>query len=86
MGDDFIYNPNQHCEIAEMIKTFEQSEAKALVTCIEKPENMLHRYGIAKLAASNGFNYLEALIEKPAPGSAPSNLANISKSICSSGM
>ena len=81
MGDDFIYNTDEHSEVAAMIKTFEESQAKALITCIEKPDDMLHRYGIAKLASSNGFNYLEALIEKPAPGTAPSNLANISKYI-----
>ena len=81
MGDDFIYNHNGHSEVAAMIKTFEESGAKGLVTCIEKPEEMLHRYGIAKLASENNFRYLQALIEKPAPGAAPSNLANISKYI-----
>jgi len=81
MGDDFIYNANQHCEIASMIETFDNSGAKGLVTCIEKPKDMLHRYGIAKLTSSNGFNFLEALVEKPATGTAPSNLANISKYI-----
>lgn len=81
MGDDFIYSADGHSEVASMIKTFNDSGAQALVTCIEKPEDVLHRYGIAKLAESNGFRYLEALVEKPAPGSAPSNLANISKYI-----
>jgi UTP--glucose-1-phosphate uridylyltransferase len=81
MGDDFIYNNNGHSEVAAMIKTFEESGAKGLITCIEKPDDMLHRYGIAKVASENGFSYLKDLIEKPKPGAAPSNLANISKYI-----
>lgn len=81
MGDDFIYNSDGHSEVASMIKTYNESGAQALATCIEKPDDTLHRYGIAKLAHNNGFKYLEALVEKPAPGTAPSNLANISKYI-----
>ena len=81
MGDDFIYKPNGESEAKRMIETYSASGAKGLVTCIEKPNELLHRYGIAKLASENSFNYLEALIEKPAPGNAPSNLANISKYI-----
>jgi len=81
MGDDFIYNHNGHSEVAAMINTFEKSGAKALVTCIEKPDDLLHRYGVAKLAEENNFRYLQALIEKPEAGNAPSNLANISKYI-----
>ncbi len=81
MGDDFIYQPNGTSEVAAMIQTYEQSGAAALVTCIEKAENDLARYGVAKLSEENNFRYLQALVEKPKPGTAPSNLANISKYI-----
>jgi len=81
MGDDFIYNHNGQSEVTAMIDTFEKSGAKGLVTCIEKPEELLHRYGVAQLAQENNFRYLQALVEKPSLGTAPSNLANISKYI-----
>jgi UTP--glucose-1-phosphate uridylyltransferase len=81
MGDDFIYNHNGRSEVAAMIDTYEKSGASGLVTCIEKPDESLHRYGVAQLAQENNFRYLQALIEKPKPGTAPSNLANISKYI-----
>ena len=81
MGDDFIYNHNEQSEVAGMIETFTKSGAKGLVTCIKKPEELLQRYGVADFTQENGFNYLKALIEKPQPGTAPSNLANISKYI-----
>ncbi|MFZ5376155.1 MAG: UTP--glucose-1-phosphate uridylyltransferase [Patescibacteria group bacterium] len=81
MGDDFLYNPDGQSEVAKMIEHFEKSQADGLVTCITKPDNELSQYGIAKVKHENGFKYLETLVEKPAPGTAPSNLANISKYI-----
>lgn len=81
MGDDFIYNHQGQSEVTAMIDTFEKSQAKGLVTCIEKPTEILQRYGVAAFTQENNFRYLKALIEKPQPGTAPSNLANISKYI-----
>jgi UTP--glucose-1-phosphate uridylyltransferase len=81
MGDDFIYNYDGHSEVAAMIDTFSRSGAKGLVTCIEKPSELLQRYGVADFTQENDFRYLKALVEKPQPGTAPSNLANISKYI-----
>ena len=81
MGDDFIYNHNGQSEVAAMIETFEKSGAKGLVTCVEKPRDIIHLYGVAQLAEENNFRFLQALVEKPKPGTAPSNLANISKYI-----
>jgi UTP--glucose-1-phosphate uridylyltransferase len=81
MGDDFIYNADGSSEAKRMIETFEKSGSKGLVTCIEKPEELLNKYGIAELKEENGYAYLQNLVEKPEPGKAPSNLANISKYI-----
>lgn len=85
MGDDFLYNGETFSETSKMIDHFKnahaQTGAKGLVTCIERPQEELHKYGIAKMYEKDGLNYLEALVEKPSPGSAPSNLANISKYI-----
>ncbi len=81
MGDDFIFNVDGSSAIAEMISTFEASQADALITGVEKPANVLHKYGILELASEGQYTYLKNLVEKPAPGTAPSNLANISKYI-----
>lgn len=81
MGDDFIFNADGSSETKRMIETFTQSNAAGLATCIERPKSILHKYGIAKIKEKNHFTYLSGLVEKPAPGSAPSNLANISKYI-----
>lgn len=81
MGDDFIYNADGSAEAERMIRTFSDSQAEALVTCITKPEEELFRYGVASIREERGFHFLKTLVEKPAPGTAPSNLINVSKYI-----
>jgi UDP-N-acetylglucosamine diphosphorylase/glucosamine-1-phosphate N-acetyltransferase len=57
--------------IHNLLTTFESSEATAVMAAVpvDKPEN----YGIIELKEHNQLN---RILEKPAPGSAPSNLAN----------
>lgn len=81
MGDDFIFNADGSSEAQRMIDLFTVSGAQALATCVEKPDSVLHKYGIAEIRTENNFTYLTNLIEKPAPGTAPSNLVNMSKYI-----
>ena len=81
MGDDFIFNPDGKNETKKMIELFDVSNSKGLVTCITKPDEELHKYGIAVVKEENGFSYLDNLVEKPEPGTAPTNLANISQYI-----
>lgn len=81
MGDDFIFNTDGHSEAKRMIDTFISTKASGLATCIQRPQNLLHKYGIAEVKESKGYKFLANLIEKPEPGTAPSNLANISKYI-----
>jgi UTP--glucose-1-phosphate uridylyltransferase len=80
-GDDFIYHNNGKNEIKTMIDLYEKNKCQGVITCIEKQESELHRYGIAKVKKDKDVWVLTNLVEKPAPGSAPSNLANISKYI-----
>ena len=81
MGDDFIYQPGERSEISMMIEAFEKSGAKGLITCIEKPTELLNKYGVVKSMVDGEFKFMEEIVEKPELGKAPSNLANISKYI-----
>ncbi len=81
MGDDFIFNTDATSEAKAMIELFAASGASALATCIKKEPESLHKYGIAEITQENGHRFLKNLVEKPAPGTAPSDLANISKYI-----
>jgi UTP--glucose-1-phosphate uridylyltransferase len=79
-GDDFIYHQDPQESICQqLIDLFYRSQADAVITCIEKPQEELHRYGVAKLKTQAGIDYLQEFVEKPKPGTAPSNLANVSK-------
>lgn len=81
MGDDFIYNKDDSSEAGKMIDYFVSSGAKALATFIPRPDELLHKYGIARVKHVGDFDYLVDIVEKPEPGTAPSNLSNISKYI-----
>lgn len=81
MGDDFVYNKDGSSEAQKMIDVFTNQQATALCTCIERPDSELHKYGIAQIREENGTQFLKTFIEKPDPGTAPSNLSNISKYI-----
>ncbi|MBU0576615.1 NTP transferase domain-containing protein [Patescibacteria group bacterium] len=81
MGDDFIYNQDESSEVTRMIKTYEESGAKALMTCIEVPRDELEKYGVVETQLKNTYHYLTNLFEKPKPDQTLSNLANISKYI-----
>lgn len=81
MGDDFIYTGAGPSEAAAMIELFQTSGAGGVATCIERPTELLHKYGVAEVTTQHGHQFLTNLIEKPSPGTAPSNLANISKYI-----
>jgi UTP--glucose-1-phosphate uridylyltransferase len=81
MGDVFFYSADGSSEVQRMIQTFNDSGANGLATCVERPEETLSSYGVAQVRQENGYDYLETFVEKPAPGTAPSNLANASKYI-----
>lgn len=81
MGDDFLYSPQGKSEATRMLQLFEENNVGGVATFIQKPEHELHRYGIAQVEKRDNLTYLKSIVEKPAPGTAPSNLTNISKYI-----
>jgi UTP--glucose-1-phosphate uridylyltransferase len=81
MGDNFVYNPHGDSEVKQMIDEYEGSGATALVSCTEVPEHDLHLYGVARYEERDGRKFLQEMVEKPARGTAPSRLANISRYI-----
>lgn len=80
-GDDFLWRPDGGSEFAELVKTYEQSNAAGALMALQRPDEELHRYGVLGVTGEPGEERLRHLVEKPAPGQAPSNLINISKYI-----
>lgn len=81
MGDDLLYNADGKSESAAMLSLMEKTQAVAVATCVEKPSDQLFRYGVVKPKGQLPKLFLDSIIEKPQPGSEPSNLVNISKYI-----
>ena len=80
-GDDFVWRADGGSEFADFIETFQASGAEGALMSLELPTVQLSQYGVLSIGNRAGFDYLTDLIEKPAAGSAPTNLVNISKYI-----
>lgn len=79
MGDDFLYHPDGHSESKQMLTLMESTGVSAVATCVKKPKADLHRYGVIRSKSEQDTLLLEEIVEKPAPGTEPSDLVNISK-------
>ncbi len=79
-GDDFILNDGEGSEAGRLITTWETAGCpQAVLSAQQVPNEMTHRYGILEVNKSEQATWLTGFVEKPPQGSAPSNLANISK-------
>jgi len=73
MGDDFVYHDDGQSEVAKLI---ESAGDNSSLLGVEVDSNRTHNYGVLKVSEDGQF---EAIVEKPKPGTAPSNLINVSK-------
>ncbi|HSX02100.1 MAG TPA: sugar phosphate nucleotidyltransferase [Candidatus Saccharimonadia bacterium] len=79
-GDDFVWHADGRSEVAAMLALLaEQPNAAGVISCLAKPVDQLHKYGVIKPRTEAGREVLDGFVEKPATGQAPSNLVNISK-------
>jgi UTP--glucose-1-phosphate uridylyltransferase len=79
LGDDIVQSDTP-C-LKQLMDQFEQTHS-SIIGVQEVPEEETHRYGIIDPSGSQGRRYqVENFVEKPAPGTAPSNLAIIGRYI-----
>ena len=76
-GDAWLRQPDGQSVYVDMVKTFNETEADGVVAGLELPKSELHRYGVLGIKEKDGHEYLDRLVEKPASGQEPSNLANL---------
>ncbi|RIN55223.1 UTP--glucose-1-phosphate uridylyltransferase GalU [Staphylococcus simulans] len=73
LGDDIVESDTP--AIKQLMDVYDET-GKSVIGVQTVPEKETHRYGIVKLEKQNGRLYeVEKFVEKPAPGTAPSNLA-----------
>ncbi|PTJ86122.1 UTP--glucose-1-phosphate uridylyltransferase [Staphylococcus simulans] len=73
LGDDIVESDTP--AIKQLMDVYDET-GKSVIGVQTVPEKETHRYGIVKPEKQNGRLYeVEKFVEKPAPGTAPSNLA-----------
>jgi len=75
LGDDIVDNPEGMPGLKQLMEQFEQTHSPVIgVQTVSDDET--HRYGIVDPLKQDGRRYqVKEFVEKPAPGTAPSNLA-----------
>ena len=77
---DDVISAEKSC-LAQMIEAFEETQSN-VVAAMEVPESMAQAYGILDVKEDMGsIVSTKGMVEKPAPGEAPSNLAVIGRYI-----
>ncbi|HEY8999138.1 MAG TPA: sugar phosphate nucleotidyltransferase [Candidatus Saccharimonadales bacterium] len=81
MGDDFLFAPSEPgANLRNMLKAAEQSPS--VILAAHMPPERISLYGVIKMRTDgNGTEFFEDIVEKPAPGTEPSDLINVSKYI-----
>lgn len=76
LGDDILLS-DPPC-LKQMIDVYEQT-GSSVVAVMEVPVDQTHKYGIVDLESPGYSNRIRGMVEKPAPGEAPSNLAVVGR-------
>ena len=75
LGDDIVHHPEGMPGLKQLINEYEKTYS-SVIGVQEVDENETHRYGIVDPLAQTGRRYqVKEFVEKPAAGTAPSNLA-----------
>jgi UTP--glucose-1-phosphate uridylyltransferase len=70
---DELMNGKPNC-LAQMVSGYEKVGGN-IVAALEVPDDETHKYGVIEPGASDGrLTEIRGMVEKPAPGTAPSNL------------
>jgi UTP--glucose-1-phosphate uridylyltransferase len=80
LPDELLWNPAAPA-LAEMHDVYQRLGGN-VISVLEVPDEHTHRYGIVTPGAADGLvTEVQGLVEKPAPGTAPSRLAAIGRYI-----
>jgi UTP--glucose-1-phosphate uridylyltransferase len=75
LGDSIIGMHAESDVVGRMTRCFLDKQATAVIAFEEVPDSEVSQYGIAKPRTGGEIFEIEDLVEKPAPGEAPSNMA-----------
>ena len=75
LGDSIITGGSGAPLVRRLMEAYDDTDGGCAIAFQEVPEEATQRYGVAAPAGDGDVFQVEDLIEKPAPGTAPSNLA-----------
>jgi len=80
LADELILSKG-HSAMQQLRDVHEQTGGASVIGLAHVPDNEVSRYGIVKAQDEDGLLRLQTMVEKPAMGQAPSNLAMIGRYI-----
>lgn len=80
-GDNFLWRTGGGSDMADLVAAFERTGADGAIMTQVKPQEELFRYGVLDINDTPEGPFLRRIVEKPAPGEAPSTHINISQYI-----
>jgi UTP--glucose-1-phosphate uridylyltransferase len=80
-GDDVVKSEVPCAK--QLMDVYSKHQPAAVIAVQEVPAQEISRYGAAKLKPGTDRNELEHIVEKPSPGEAPSNLAQLGRFVLS---
>jgi UTP--glucose-1-phosphate uridylyltransferase len=78
-GDDLVLRADGGSDLADLRDACDEAGAAGGIAVTEVPPEHVSRYGIISTRRHGPAEVLDGAVEKPAPESAPSNLASISR-------
>lgn len=80
-GDDMVMGDIP--AVKQLVDVYEKHRPGGVIAVQQVPQEETHRYGIVKLKPDTEPAEMESIIEKPAPGKAPSRLAQFGRFVFS---
>ena len=75
LGDSIMGLEQPSLVVSQMLSVYRENPGSTVIAIEEVPQSRVSRYGIVHPGGADGVFPIRALIEKPSPESAPSNLA-----------
>jgi UTP--glucose-1-phosphate uridylyltransferase len=87
MGDDFMFYPKGgKPDLSRMMQAIDEHKSNGAILGVEMDSQKISQYGCISTKQENGVEYYVDMVEKPEPGKAPTNIANVSNYIFGQGI
>jgi UTP--glucose-1-phosphate uridylyltransferase len=79
LGDDLYDCQGRRPATGQLVDAFTRLGGRAVIALMEVPAGQEHQYGVVSATPEGGLLKIHDMVEKPAPGTAPSRLAIVGR-------